>query len=137
MHLYFITRGVQHRVDLFKTFMQTQMFPLKRKNLKTGKYETIGVQGGLRPVQLWEYVFPEESLPDVLTMLNMNDIKKDSAIPSAKLALLRSATKSKKIPKTKKTKRNRFIPTECVAIHGIGIKKDRYGEIEGYSQEML
>lgn len=117
--------------------MQSQMFPFKRKNLKTGKDETIAVQGGLRPVQLWEYVFPEESLPDVLTMLNMNDVKKDYAISSAKMALLRAATKSKKIPKTKKTKRTRFIPTEWVSLHGIGIKKDRRGDIEGYNQEML
>lgn len=57
-----MTRGVKHWRDIFVQFMQTQMWAWKRKNLKTKKWETTAVQGALRPVELWEYVFPEECL---------------------------------------------------------------------------
>ena len=71
MHLMFMTRGVQHAVDIWKTQMQSQYFPWSRKDLKTGNWETLAVQGALRPIQLWEYIFPEPELNSVLGMLEI------------------------------------------------------------------
>lgn len=149
MHLYFTTRGVKHFRDLFVTMMQSQMFPWKRKNLKTGKEEWTNVQGALRPIELWEYVFPEESLPEVLAMLNIYSgkeashnvdwrnklgIKKANAMAN----FLRKAVGAKKIPNIKAVEKNRFVSMEAMALHPIGIKKDARGKMPwGYEQEEL
>ena len=66
MHLVFATRGINRMVEELKSLLQAQRFPWKRTNLKTKKEEMMLVQGALRPIQLWEYVFPEECLDDVL-----------------------------------------------------------------------
>jgi len=66
MHLVLMTRGIHHMVEQWKDLMQAQRFAWKRKNLDTGKEELTIVQGALRPIQFWEYIFPEECLGDVL-----------------------------------------------------------------------
>ena len=140
MHLYFATRGINQQVDIWKMFMQTQMFPWKRTNLKTKKEETTFVQGSLRPVQLWEYVFPEESLQEVLAMMNLQGNEgAPTGLSSAKMAMIRKALQCKPIPKLEEIERNRFVNCDGVSIHPIGIKKDRRIDWEeiGYNQELL
>lgn len=66
-----MTRGILRQVEEFKSLLQAQRFAWKRKNLTTGKEEIMTVQGALRPIQLWEYVFPEEALQDVLGALQI------------------------------------------------------------------
>ena len=147
MHLDFITRGVQHQVDLFKTFMQAQMFDWKRTNLATGKEEVSGVQGALRPIQLWEYVFPEESLGEVLAMLGIQDFDlPEKKYPPVKMAMLRKMLGCEKLPKIPDVKPNRYIEMRGVAIIPIGIKRDPRLDFpqfatpeapKGYNQEGL
>lgn len=113
------------------------MFEWKRKNLATGKEEIARVQGALRPIQLWEYVFPEECIDEVLEM--MGDGWK---LGKTKEATLRKMLGNgvKKIPKQKNKSTNyRYIEKRGVAIYPIGIKKDRRQKWEevGYEQEML
>lgn len=137
MHLYFITRGIKQQVDLFKMFMQTQLFKWTRKNLKTGKEEVIRVQGALRPIQLWEYVFPEECLDEVLTML---DAKMCWKLPKSREFALRKALGKgiKKIPKYKELPTSKYIEKKAVAVYLIGIKNDVKADASwGYEQEML
>lgn len=138
-----MTRGEQARTESFMKFMQTQMFPWKRKNLKTGKDDIVGVQGALRPVLLWEYVFPEESLNEVLTMLDIpdNGYKGQRDFKSLKYKILRKALGKgvKPIPKYKKVPTNKFIDKQSVSIYPIGIKKDKRQKMPhwGYEQELL
>ncbi len=124
MHLYFITRGVKHFRDLFVNMMQSQMWRWKRTNLETNKKEVTGVQGALRPIELWEYIFPEECLDEVLTMLNIRngDIINMS---KTKSAMLRKALGKdvKPIPKYKDNPTH-FVEKTGIAIYPIGIKKD-------------
>ena len=61
-----MTRGILSQVEEWKHLMLAQRFPFKQKNVKTGEERVTAVQGALRPIQFWEYVFPEESLTDVL-----------------------------------------------------------------------
>ena len=141
MHLYFLTRGIKQQVELFLKFMESQMFNWKRKNLKNKKDEIMPVQGALRPVQLWEYVFPEESLPDVLAMLDIREDGTKDVLGKTKDAALRKMLGKgvEKVPSYKLPKTKRFIPMGGVAIYPIGIKKDvrqKWEEI-GYEQEML
>lgn len=142
MHLYFLTRGIKQQRDIFVKFMETQMFVWKRKNLQTGQEEICQVQGALRPVELWEYVFPEEVLPEVLTMLDLtgNNDYNDGfkrKFNRTKLAILRKMLGASKIPKCEPVITNRYIEKHAVAIHPIGIKKDKNNDFLGYNQEML
>jgi hypothetical protein len=144
MHLYFLTRGIKQQRNVFVNFMQTQMFPWKRKHLKTNKDEFVQVQGSLRPVELWEYVFPEECLDEVLTMLEINPKQNyneglKGLGNKAKLAALRKILGASKIPKFKPAKTNRYIEKRGMAIHAIGIRKDKRQKVPewGYEQEML
>ena len=141
MHLYFWSRGVKHQRDLFVTMMQGLMFLWKRINLKTGKEETTAVQGSLRPLELWEYVFPEESLNEVLTML---DFQPTSEMPAMKVAMMRKMLGAKKIPKIPLQQKTKFVHRNGVCLYPIGIKKDErrdcdWSEIgQGkYNQEVL
>ena len=155
-----MTRGPQQQIDIWKIFMQAQMFNWPRKpilkdkkgkylkdkkgNFKYGPAEMHSVQGALRPIQLWEYVFPEECLGEVMSMLNIQtnmnlDPKKYS---KAYLSLLRKVLHDEKIPTNiPKEKMRRFIEQKGVAIIPIGIRKDPkmdYPQFTpGYFQEGL
>ena len=93
MHFVILTRGAPEQVDVWKKFMETQMFNWKRKPLlkddkgnfipdgvdekgnpkfKRGNDEFTRVQGALRPISFYEYVFPEECLGEVLAMMNIH-----------------------------------------------------------------
>lgn len=142
MHLYFITRGIKQQRDLFVNFMQTQMFKWKRKNLKTGKEEIVQVQGSLRPVELWEYVFPEESLNEVLTILDINPYMSHFKYRKEQLkskAIRKMLGKDiTPVPDYKKVPTNKYVELRGITLYPIGIKKDRREKAEwGYEQEML
>lgn len=152
MHLYLFVRGIQHQVDIWRTLMQGHFFQWKRTNLKTGKEEISLVQGALRPSILgsYEYVFPEEALVDVLSILGYED----GMTEKFKLKLLRPIFNCRAIPKdimekAKKTPSTMTIQGtsrglgDCrvpgIAVLILGIKDDikqKWEEI-GYYQEML
>jgi len=164
MHLVLLTRGIQQQVDLWKKFMETHMFWWKRQPLlkdkdgkyiknadgtyKRGKEEVTRVQGALRPIQLYEYVFPEECLPEVLAMLELHkgdDVRKEMK-PVA--WGLRKAMGLQPVPvfddikdKPRDKITTKFVPTEAVATYPIGIKEDITKDFifakEGWYQEGL
>lgn len=175
MHAILLTRGINQSMEIWKTFMQAQMFDWKRRPLikdKDGKFIQEGVdseghpiyqkgpeeytivQGALRPMQLWEYVFPKESLQEVIAM--QDQIKSyDKLRPEvAKIAwLARKAMGAKKMPDMPdlKAKEPWQITKKYVPMHGIGcyflgiredkehdfIFKDPNGFEVGYNQEGL
>lgn len=140
-----MTRGVNHSRELWVAAMQSQYFNWTRKNLETGQDEIIRVQGALRPIELWEYVFPEDALPEVLTMLNMTNKDGKGAFdaygPRGKIlgSVLRKVLSCKPIPNIDPVQTNKFIPQMGFNGSPIGIKKDdivEWGE-KGVKQEML
>lgn len=163
MHLIMMVRGIQQQVDLWKMFMQTQMFAWKRQRLlkdKDGKYikkpdgtyergpeEQTRVQGALRPIQLYEYVFPEECLKEVVPMLNMHDIKSVRPEVNNFAWILRKMMKLTKLPDFPEMKgkqqteiTGRYIPCHNgVAVYPIGIRSDGKQDFPnyGYHQEGL
>lgn len=139
--------------EAWKVQAQVQFWEWKRRNLKTNKIETIIVQGSLRPSVLgtWEYVFPEECLPNVLAVFGLIE---DNEGRTLEKIVLRKMIGAKKIPKkvyeeAKKINPSILIPKQkrgvssCiipgVLLHVIGIKKDIRMESKqfGYEQEML
>lgn len=150
MHLVIFVRGVYHQVEVFKTLAQSQFWRWERTNLKTKNKELKLVQGALRPSILgsYEYVFPEESLSEVLSVMGIRE--KDLKGP--KLFTLRKLLCCKKIPKKNldeslkikdtiaindSTRGLSNLQVDGVHIIGIGIKEDVRGEMYGYNQEAL
>ena len=123
--------------------METQMFTWKRKDLKTGEEVLDGVQGALRPVELWEYVFPEENLPEVLGMLHIDPKKADKygeLDQSMQTKILRKMLGAKKIPEDTPIKeRTHYVFTDGMALHVLGIKEDTKQDVPkwGVNQELL
>jgi len=68
MHLYLISRGIKHDVDRFITELQGKYLPFKYPD-KDGNMKDVMVQVGVRPIQLWEVVFPEEHKDMMLNTL--------------------------------------------------------------------
>jgi len=146
--------------------METHMFWWKRQPLlkdKDGKFiqkedgtyergkEVITkVQGALRPLELYSYVFPEECLPEVLAMFNMH--KNETIRPEVKTWswFLRKMMKLLPVPKmpddiAKKERweiTDKYLPMEAFCVYPIGIKKDYKTDMifptgEGWYQEGL
>jgi len=171
MHLILLTRGIKEQRDRWVKFMQTQMFWWKRQPLlkdesgnfiktgedeegnptyKRGKEQTMRVQGALRPLELWSYVFPEECLPEVLAMLNLHQNKKQRPEIRNWGWFLRKMMRLLPLPKMPKEIADKhfqeitdkFIPMDAMAVYPIGIKKDYKKDLifhngEGWYQEGL
>lgn len=139
MHLFLATQGINHQTELWKKFMETQMFEWKRKNLKTGEIETSLVQGALRPIQLWTYVFPKESLGDVLGALHLTDEHLKIGSEGIGMSLLRKALGIKKCPLCVNREYKRYIMDTGMDVRVVGIKEDEVKDFPqfGYNQEAL
>lgn len=112
-----ITRGIKNDVDNFINDLQAQFFPY-------GKKKEIAVQLAVRPVQFWELVFPEESLPDMLKMLEYHTTEREEVM--GKIAWIRRALKAEKIPDIDLSQTpKRFIRHKNLATYFIGLKKDK------------
>ena len=147
MHLVLLTRGINEQVNNWRNLLEAQRFPWKRKNLQTGKEEMILIQGALRPIQIWEYVFPEESLNDVLGGMNVKGpIERKEIKPIT--WMISKILKLDPIPKIDNFQVTGYTPpgtlnganmpaaqvhsmmTEGVACYPLGIKKDARGPSE-------
>lgn len=168
MHLILMTRGINQSFEVWKKFMETQMFNWKRKNLQvcecgqalvghddkvcklhkfTPREEFTKVQGALRPIQLFEYVFPQESLQEVLAMMELHKNYNNLRPEMAKVAwILRRAMGASKIPDMPDLQKKdsfeitqKYVPMHGMAVYPIGIKKDNIQEYPeyGYKQEGL
>lgn len=153
MHTIILTRGIYEQVEMWKTFMQAQMFNFPQTPiLKDDKGEFIKegvdeegniiykkgtpsvkrVQGALRPMQLWEYVYPEECHGEFLAMLQQH---KPTTLRKEMLPVawtLRKAMHLTKVPlivahesKESWEITDKFIPTSAVATYLIGSRKDK------------
>tara|TARA_Y100000310_G_C20557568_1_gene751368 strand:- start:468 stop:848 length:381 start_codon:yes stop_codon:yes gene_type:complete len=112
-----MTRGTSYEINKFIDVMQGNMLPWKTDK---GNYS---VQLSMRPVQLWECVFPKECLPNILKGINFVENRKDINIQNI---ALRKALNSKKIPKLDLKD---VQPINChmdnIAVYPIGIREDK------------
>jgi len=154
MHLILMTRGIQQSRDVWKKFMETQMFDWKRQPLlkddkgnfiknedgtyKRGPDQFTRVQGALRPIEFWEYVFPQESLQEVLAMQNPVHKVYDQLRPEVNRFawLLRKMTGAHKIPDMPELKKKesweitkKYVPMMGMGVYPIGIKDDITADI--------
>ena len=128
MHVYCLTRGIKHDVDRFITELQGKYLPYEFEKGKQGL-----VQFSVRPIQLWEMVFPEPALPNVMTTLfsDGNVRKSESEFSYAGrndkyLWAMRKLLNSKPFPKFDPKAIPLPLYKKNIEIAGIGIKKDSY-----------
>lgn len=142
MHLYFITRGIKHERDRWVREMQSQFFPYEMKDLVTGQTKAMMAQGALRPVEFWEYVFPETSKYGELEVDNMH-LMMNSLNLSGRHAsdpklpfldkyswMIRKALHLNKIPDVIPVTITKPMSPPGITIWPIGWRKDEMGVLE-------
>ena len=126
MHGYIITRGIKHDVDRFITELQGKYLPYEYE-----KGKQAVVQFSIRPIQLWEVVFPEPELQKVMHTLFEGTTRPDAGLTYLKrnnkyLWALRKTLSSQQFPNLDKTSLSMPIYKGNIEVAGIGIKKDLY-----------
>ncbi len=167
MHLFLMARGINQSFEIWKMFMQTQWFDWRQRPIlkdekgnfikdENGKYKygaekIVKVQGALRPIQLFEYVFPQESLQEVLAMMDEHksycNMRPDINVQMWALRKMLNAKKIPEMPDLIKKEREQVtqksVPHTGVAIYPIGIKEDPIIDLTaadnswGFNQEGL
>ena len=112
-----MTRGVKRDVDNTISDLQAQYFKYNNKN--------VYMQLGVRPMQLWEFAFPKESLPVMLKTLCPGNSFDPKTYKYKQLTALRLLLNAKKIPAMDLSQSPmRIIAKKSCAIYPIGIKED-------------
>jgi hypothetical protein len=128
MHLYAIVRGRQKLVRRFIENVEDLFLPW----FKNKDGDTQFIQVVPREVKLFEIAFPEKYLPEILNTL---EYKNGNELYNLQKSGLRKLLKLKKIPELKLNEYKKLgcrdgekVLPKNVAVHLIGIKKDRYDE---------
>jgi len=132
MHTYILTRGNQFWVDQFIKELQGKYLPYEIKSDKCFnngyKKGILQFQIGVRPIQLWEIVYPKEQIDLVHnTLFETSDAKPQHAWQEKHIFAMRKLLRLKKIPAYDKT-RLMPITRQNIEVVGIGIKEDRISE---------
>jgi len=120
MHIYMMTRGIKQDVDRFITELSSKYLPYKLK----GKQQWVQV--AVRPIQLWEVVFPQEHRDIMLATLfedgkgGLTQHKKHQKYVN----LMRMGLGVKKIPTVYDTKNWLPLYRDNIEKIGIGMKED-------------
>jgi len=118
-----MTRGIKHAVERFVNDMCAQYF--KYTDIRKGKKKKWFVQLAMRPIQLWEVVFPEDALQEVMATMFTNEFKRYHGFKHKMLATgLRKMLGAKKVPKRDKKALHRPVFLKGVEVLPIGIKTD-------------
>ncbi len=147
-----MTRGASWVVDKFKGALEGQWYPLPNSGAlqgKRGQKHDANISVVMRPVQLWEAVFPKEALPSVLkTITTRAPLKpkkerkwamKEWARQNKFIFAMRKVLNLKPIPKDLKetgndmTDKERLVDKFNLDVIPIGIRED----VMGNAMEML
>ena len=125
MHFSFMTRGHIDHVETFIKNLSTRYLKIPLYNKEKNKMENQSIKARLCPIQLWDYVFPEEHLGAVLTTCLSNSEGKPMMKSHNKyIWALRKAMNFKAIPEYKKDQWLNMEYPQNIEIIGIGIKED-------------
>ena len=127
MHLYVIGRGIKPHLERWENDLLAQPIPYKFKD-KDGKLQDGAVQLSVRPIKLYEIVFPEDQLDLVMSMVGTSDaVLKENPRINKFVKVLRKFMRLQKAPKVKTS--IWFAPnniSKAVGITPIGLKKDEF-----------
>jgi len=129
-----ITRGIKHAVDQFITELQGKYMPMKARAADDKELKDFMVQMMVRPIQLWECVFPEECKDIALSTLLSQKLPKDGMTQHKKhnkfLWAIRKALGAEPVPEYD-NKIKMPISSDWVEVVGIGVKKDYWIDMDG------
>ena len=122
MHLYVLTRGILSATKQWENDLAAQYLPFEVLEKGKKKPSPYLAQLAVRPVNLYEIVFPEECLDDVLGMVKPEMHKGVVGKFSAFIKMFTRMLGLKKIPDYKP----KITPTgDGVSVIGLGLKKDK------------
>ena len=122
MHLYVLTRGILSATKQWENDLAAQYLPFEVLEKGKKKPSPYLAQLAVRPVNLYEIVFPEECLDDVLGMVKPEMHKGVAGKFSAFIKMFTRMLGLKKIPDYKP----KITPTgDGVSVIGLGLKKDK------------
>ncbi|MEM2614608.1 MAG: hypothetical protein QXO15_10390 [Nitrososphaerota archaeon] len=115
MHLYVLVRGVKKYVRRWEEDLESVFFPFEFEKGKPGF-----VQLGVRPLQIYEIVFPRGQEERVMKIIGASEPKKYKALQKfvkvfAKLLGLKTVKPPKKV-----------VPQAYVSVYPIGLKEDEF-----------
>ena len=135
MHLYLMTRGIKHEVDQFITELQGKYLPFKWRDPNKGKdapLEDVYVQTSVRPIQLWEIVYPVETQDVILNTIlgNREGVLGKPNHPQHDKFLwgIRKVLGVNPIPPQMNKSIMMPIYKENIEVVGIGIKEDYWAD---------
>lgn len=133
MHLYILTRGIKNWSDQFITELQGKYIPFKFPSKEDPKKLTdYQVQLAVRPIQLYEIVFPEEYKDVVLNTILGEENASGATQHKQHLKWVYALRKMLGVEKIPEYKKDISIPItkQNVEIIGIGIKKDYWQDVK-------
>lgn len=130
MHLLIAVRGIKHEQDRFINELSTRYLPFPKYHDDKFPLGTAHVQLSVRPICLYELVFPEEHLNTVIATTKCWGFKQSPMNGFLKGMLIDQVVKTlgyepmPEIDETKLTTKLMMYVPELEVI-GLGIKKDR------------
>ena len=125
MHLYIVTRGIIEASAKFIKELSAKYIPMPFYDKKTGKATNVATVIHVRPIQLWEIVFPKEQLDTVLTTIfPANEGKSNNKKAERIFKWIRRFLPMRNIPKTWKTDKKMIVCGDGVDRIALGIKDD-------------
>lgn len=130
MHAYFITRGIKHAVDRWIKELSSQYLPFKWNG------QNQAIQIAVRPIQLWEVVFPEEHRDLMLNSILGGEVLTQHDRHQKYLSIIRMILGVEKLPKDWKYNPMMKLPIcrEHIEAAFIGIKTDKKQEIKNENE---
>ncbi len=119
MHLYVLTRGILSATKQWENDLAAQYLPFEVLEKKKKKPTPYLAQLAVRPVSLYEIVFPEECLQDVLGMV------KPINAPGKFSRFIKMFSRMMGLKKIPDYKPKITPPGEGVTVMGLGLKKDK------------
>lgn len=125
MHFTFAASGHSRWLQTFEEYLKTRIFPMP-VTMPDGSTVMQNVESALRPIQLYEFIFPKEHLDVVLnTLAKDGEDRPRGKSLGLPLAMVRKALHLKKIPKKRDPSKGKLaIIDQHVRIVPIGIRYD-------------
>lgn len=114
MHINILTRGIKHDVERFITDLQGKYMPMMIK----GEPHVVAL--AVRPIQLWELVFPEEHYSTIARTIDTDCKRIDPKVAWA----LRKGMKLQKMPKIDEKAFPFPVYKNNIEVVPLGVKKD-------------
>jgi len=125
MHIYALTRGLKERVDKYIKELECIKFAYGKKPDKNDPKKLVDglIPMMVRPIQLWEFVFPEKHFPTILKTLDYG-WNNEPKVGQFMLDRLRQLLKAKKIPWIDPNTPRLPVENNGVVCYPFGIRED-------------